>query len=52
MTSKAAEQEYLRSLGASEILLRSDIDWASKHPMEKAQWAGALDSVGATLWPG
>jgi acrylyl-CoA reductase (NADPH) len=46
MTSKASEQEYLRSLGASEILLRSDIDWASKRPMEKAQWAGALDSVG------
>jgi acrylyl-CoA reductase (NADPH) len=46
MTSKAGEQEYLRSLGASEILLRSDIDWASKRPMERAQWAGALDSVG------
>jgi acrylyl-CoA reductase (NADPH) len=46
MTSKASEQEYLRSLGASEILLRSDIDWASKRPMERAQWAGALDSVG------
>lgn len=46
MTSKASEQEYLRSLGASEILLRSDIDWASKRPMERAQWAGALDAVG------
>jgi acrylyl-CoA reductase (NADPH) len=46
MTSKANEQEYLRSLGASEILLRSEIDWASKRPMERAQWAGALDSVG------
>ena len=46
MTSKASEQEYLRSLGASEILLRSDIDWAGKRPMERAQWAGALDSVG------
>ncbi len=46
MTSKAGEQEYLRSLGASEILLRSDIDWASKRPMERAQWAGALDAVG------
>jgi NADPH2:quinone reductase len=46
MTSKANEQEYLRSLGASEILLRSDIDWASKRPMERAMWAGALDSVG------
>ena len=46
MTSKAGEEEYLRSLGASEILLHSEIDWSSKRPMEKAQWAGALDSVG------
>jgi NADPH2:quinone reductase len=46
MTSKPDEPEYLRALGASEILLRSDIDWASKRSMEKAQWAGALDSVG------
>jgi putative YhdH/YhfP family quinone oxidoreductase len=46
MTSKASEQEYLRSLGANEFLLRSDIDWTSKRPMERAQWAGALDSVG------
>jgi putative YhdH/YhfP family quinone oxidoreductase len=46
MTGKAGEQEYLLSLGASEILLRSDIDWASKRPMERVQWAGALDSVG------
>ena len=46
MTSKDDTQEYLHSLGASEILLRSEIDWASKRPMERAQWAGALDSVG------
>lgn len=46
LTSKPTEQEYLRSLGASEILLRSEIDFASKRPLEKAQWAGALDAVG------
>jgi NADPH2:quinone reductase len=46
LTGKAGEQEYLRSLGASEVLLRSEIDFASKRPMEKALWAGALDSVG------
>jgi putative YhdH/YhfP family quinone oxidoreductase len=46
LTGKPTEQEYLRSLGASEVLLRGDIDFASKRPMEKALWAGALDSVG------
>jgi len=46
LTGKPTEREYLRSLGASEVLLRSEIDFASKRPMEKALWAGALDSVG------
>ena len=27
-------------------MLRSEIDFASKRPLEKALWAGALDSVG------
>ena len=46
LTSKATEGEYLLELGAKEILLRSDVDLASKRPLEKAQWAGALDAVG------
>ncbi|MDD5057616.1 MAG: zinc-binding dehydrogenase [Sideroxydans sp.] len=51
LTGKATEQEYLRSLGATEILLRSEIDFASKRPLESAQWAGALDSVGGDTLP-
>jgi acrylyl-CoA reductase (NADPH) len=46
MTGKADAKEYLTSLGASEVLLRSEIDFASKRPLEKELWAGALDSVG------
>jgi len=46
LTGKPAEQDYLRSLGASEVLLRNEIDFASKRPLEKALWAGALDAVG------
>jgi acrylyl-CoA reductase (NADPH) len=46
LTGKPAEREYLLSLGANEVLLRSEIDFTSKRPMEKAQWAGALDAVG------
>ncbi len=46
LTGKQTEHEYLRTLGASEILLRSEIYFASKRPLEKAQWAGALDAVG------
>lgn len=50
LTGKDGEHEYLRSLGAREILPRSKIDFESTRPLESAQWAGALDAVGgATL---
>jgi acrylyl-CoA reductase (NADPH) len=50
LTGKDAEQDFLKSLGAAEILPRSRVDLDSKRPLEKALWAGALDSVGgATL---
>jgi len=46
LTGKRAEQEYLRQLGASEVLFRNEVDFAGKRPLEKALWAGALDAVG------
>ena len=45
VTGKAEQTDYLKSIGASRILLRDDIDFG-KRPMEKAQWAGAIDSLG------
>ena len=45
LTGKDSEHDYLRSLGAAEILSRKDLVMGTR-PMEKAQWAGALDSVG------
>ncbi len=45
VTGKAAEGEYLKSIGARSILLRDDIDFG-RRPMEKAQWAGAIDNLG------
>jgi len=50
ITGKDSEHEYLKSLGTDEILPRSAMDLTSTRPLERAQWAGALDSVGgATL---
>jgi putative YhdH/YhfP family quinone oxidoreductase len=50
LTAKESEHDYLKSLGVSEILPRSAVDLNSARPLEKAQWAGALDAVGgATL---
>lgn len=50
LTGKDSEHEYLKSLGASEVIPRSEVAADSVRPLEKAQWAGALDAVGgATL---
>ena len=45
LTGKDAEHDYLKSLGASEILSRKELVMGTR-PLEKAQWAGALDAVG------
>ena len=49
LTGKDSEHEYLKSLGASEILSRGEIDLNSTRPLESAQWAGALDAVGGAV---
>ena len=40
--------EYLQAIGARSILVRSDID-LGKRPLEKAQWAGAIDNLGGDI---
>ncbi len=49
VTGKDSEHAYLKSLGAHEVLPRSAIDLTSNRPLEKAQWAGALDAVGGAM---
>lgn len=46
ITGKDNEHEYLKSLGATEILPRSVVDLSGTRPLEKPLWAAALDSVG------
>jgi acrylyl-CoA reductase (NADPH) len=48
LTGKEGEYDYLKSLGAAEILPRVSIDLNSLRPLESALWAGALDAVGGT----
>jgi len=48
VTGKATERDYLRQLGASEVLLRSELEMG-KRPLEKALWAGAIDSAGGEM---
>ena len=40
-----AEGDFLRGLGASELVQRSELSRASK-PLEKETWAGVVDTVG------
>lgn len=49
LTGKAAEADYLISLGASTVKLRDDIDFDKVRPLEAAQWAGAVDNVGGRI---
>lgn len=44
--------DYLRSLGAAEIIDRSVLSAPSKRPMESERWAGALDTVGGDTLAG
>ena len=45
VTGKDAEHDYLRHLGAAQIISRHALE-LGKRPLEKAQWAGAIDSLG------
>jgi putative YhdH/YhfP family quinone oxidoreductase len=49
-TGKPDAQDYLRQLGASEILSRQETSAESTRPLEAERWAGSIDTVGgATL---
>src|SRR5262245_37292992 len=45
LTGKDSEHEFLRALGAKEILSRNGLQMGTR-PLEKMQWAGAIDAVG------
>jgi NADPH2:quinone reductase len=45
LTGKAQAADYLRELGAAEVLVRGEFDMGMR-PLEKATWAGAVDNLG------
>ena len=48
VTGRPEEGDYLKSLGASEIVERKDLSGPVK-PLAKERWAGGIDSVGSTM---
>ncbi|KAA9000553.1 oxidoreductase [Affinibrenneria salicis] len=47
VTGRETTHDYLRRIGASEILPRAD--FAQTRPLEKQLWAGAVDTVGDSV---
>ncbi len=48
LTGKAEQVDFLKSLGAREVLLRDQLQLGTR-PLEKSLWAGAVDPVGGAL---
>jgi acrylyl-CoA reductase (NADPH) len=46
-TGRASEADYLKGLGAAEIIDRNELSGPAK-PLAKERWAGGIDSVGST----
>jgi acrylyl-CoA reductase (NADPH) len=46
-TGRPAEADYLRSLGAREVIERKELVGAAK-PLGQERWAGGIDTVGST----
>ena len=47
-TGKREESEFLKGIGASQIISREEVDNDSKKPLLSQRWAGAIDSVGGS----
>ncbi len=46
-TGRTSEADYLKSLGAAEVIDRAELSGPAK-PLAKERWAGGIDSVGST----
>lgn len=48
-TGKSSETDYLKGLGASDVIDRSAVLEGSERPMMKPVWAGVVDCVGGEM---
>ena len=49
LTGKESESDWLKKLGAKEILLRKNLNLEKIKPLDKATWAGAIDNLGGDV---
>jgi acrylyl-CoA reductase (NADPH) len=49
VTGRPEPADYLRGLGATTIVARTDINETVKRPLEAETWAGCIDAVGGAM---
>ncbi len=49
VTGRPETADYLKSLGATQIVPREDLNETTKRPLEAEMWAGCVDAVGGDM---
>ena len=49
VTGRPEAADYLKSLGATQIVPREDINETTKRPLESETWTGCIDAVGGDM---
>ena len=49
VTGRPETEDYLRGLGAAQIVPRAEINETTKRPLESENWAGCVDAVGGAM---
>ena len=49
LTGKEAETDFLKSIGANEVMLRQSVDLTKIKPLGSETWAGAVDNLGGDV---
>jgi acrylyl-CoA reductase (NADPH) len=49
LTGKDGEADYLRMLGAKDVMSRKGLDLSKIKPLDRATWAGAVDNLGGEV---
>ncbi len=47
-TGRAETHDYLKDLGAAEIVDRAELSEPAKRPLDRERWTGCIDAVGGT----
>jgi len=49
VTGRAEQADYLKGLGASQIVPRTDLNEVTRKPLESETWAGCVDAVAGAM---